>query len=120
MKPVVIKIDLADVRKKLLPLSRDVRTRGVVDRQFTARVRMRDAAPSTDAAFDVFRAVEVAQRVRDLRYMRDANRAAEAAQGSGLVSATSGYVRDASGNRVRPMTTADLSAAASQYWKDRN
>lgn len=39
-----------------------------------------------------------------------------AAAPSGLVSATSGYIRDAAGNRVRPMTPADLNAIADKHY----
>ncbi len=34
----------------------------------------------------------------------------------GITSATSGYVRDSAGNRIRPMTPADLNAMADKHY----
>ena len=42
-------------------------------------------------------------------------RAERAMYPGGIVSATAGYVRDAAGNRVRPMTPADMQALADQH-----
>ncbi len=49
------------------------------------------------------------------RKMHDAA-ARQAAEGSGLVSATAGYVRDDAGNRVRSMTSADMNAIHAAHY----
>ena len=57
--------------------------------------------------------------VRKLQFVADQRRAAiEAAshQDAGLVSAASGYVRDAEGKRLRPMRPADVQALADAHY----
>ena len=46
----------------------------------------------------------------------DRLRAEAAMHPSGIVSATAGYVRDAAGNRVRPMTPADMQRMADEHY----
>ncbi len=46
----------------------------------------------------------------------DRLRAEATMHSTGIVSATAGYVRDAAGNRVRPMTPADMQQMADEHY----